>query len=140
MAWLALCVLGLGLPQLLIVCRGDDGSVQLEFAHGPHDCCHEDEGLVGHAQSRDDRHTDHGDAEHQERAPDCEHEELAVGPTPMPKVVAFAVPPAVLAAVLPVPPRVPHSASRPRAELPPATGPPGQTAHLRRLSATRLLL
>ena len=137
LAWLALLVLGLGLPQLLIVCRGHDGSVQLAFQHDPAECCHGEHGADESRQRVADPDLPHPGLD---RAPDCEHEDLAIGMAPTPRPFSAKAPPLQLTHVLPPIPATHPRDTDDRAGPPPATGPPRAAAHLRHVTTTRLLL
>ncbi|MCB9886146.1 MAG: hypothetical protein H6838_11680 [Planctomycetes bacterium] len=136
MVWLALTVLALGLPQVLIVCHGHDGSVHLEFWHDPADCCHPQERAHAAEHAHEHDHQQPG----AERAPGCEHEHLAIGPLRTSRPAATKLPPLQFAAWLPVPPRAPTLAHAEPVAQPPSTGPPPTAALLRQLAATHLLL
>ncbi len=142
MIWLALTVVGLGLPQLLIVCRGDDGAVHLEFWHDPAECCHEQSArepwLGAFSAGADERGDEPGQAHG--RAPGCEHQDLAIGPLPTPRPITVRVPPLSFTAWLPEPPRSPERTYAVPIDQPPGTGPPRLAALLRQLAATHLLV
>lgn len=134
LALLAVWVTALGLPRLIVACRGADGASRLEFVHAPGHCCHDDHGHRTAANDGTGRDRPAATADEH-----CSHTEFTLELAPQPRdagTIALAPPPCVGRAAFAPSPGTTTRALPPR---PPATGPPRRDTRAA-LRASSLLL